>query len=580
MGKDKKNSAGLIKKFALFYKPHINVFVLDLVCALLICVIDLAFPLVSRMVMQTLLPQKLYTTFFLVMGALAFSYVLRTFFTYIVTYIGHRLGVLMEADMRSALFAHMQKLSFSFYDNNRTGYLMSRVTTDLFDITELAHHGPEDIFISTVTMAGAIIIMFGVNWKLALLLAVLVPIGVTFTILNRKRMLSTSKSVKERQAGINAGIESSISGARVAKAFVNEDYEIEKFQRSNEYFKNSKREFYAAMAVFLSGMEFFTNIFNVAVIAFGGYLIMRGELDYIGLITFTLYVSAFLTPVRKFSQFMELYSSGMAGFERFDEIMSIKPEIVDSPDAKSLKKVKGDIVFKNVGFSYNNQKSVLKDINLSIKPGQTIALVGPSGGGKTTLSHLIPRFYEIETGNITIDGSDIRDVTLESLRENIGIVSQDVFLFADTVKENIRYGKINATDEEIIEAAKRAEIHDMIIEMEHGYDTNVGDRGVLLSGGQKQRISIARIFLKNPPILILDEATSALDTITEAKIQAAFTELSKGRTTLVIAHRLSTVHNADEIIVISDKGVEERGTHDELISMHGAYATLYESQLK
>lgn len=580
MSSNKKSNAGLVRKFARFYKPHAHIFALDLVSALLICVIDLAFPLVSRMVMQNLLPEKLYTTFFIVMGALALAYVLRTFFAYIVTYIGHHLGVLMEADMRSALFSHMQKLSFSFYDNNRTGYLMSRVTTDLFDITELAHHGPEDIFTSTVTMAGAIVIMFSVNWKLALMLAVLVPVGVTFTILNRKRMMSTSKRVKERQAGINAGIESSISGARVAKAFVNEDYEIEKFESSNEYFKSSKREFYAAMAIFLSGMEFFTNIFHVAVIAFGGYLIMRGELDYIGLITFTLYVSAFLTPVRKFSQFMELYSSGMAGFERFDEIMSIAPEIVDVADAKPLKNVAGEIVFNNVGFSYNNHKSVLKDINLNIKPGQTIALVGPSGGGKTTLSHLIPRFYEIDSGSITIDENDIRDVTLESLRENIGIVSQDVFLFAATVKENIRYGKINATDEEIIEAAKRAEIHDMIIEMEHGYDTNVGDRGVLLSGGQKQRISIARIFLKNPPILILDEATSALDTITEAKIQAAFTELSKGRTTLVIAHRLSTVHNADEIIVISDKGIEERGTHDELIAQRGAYASLYESQLK
>ena len=576
----KHKQQGTVKAFIAYYRPHVGLFTLDIVCALFIAGIDLAFPLITRYAMSSLLPESSYTVFFIVMGALVLAYLLRSGFDYIVAYWGHILGVRMEADMRRDLFTHLQKLSFRFYDKHRTGQLMSHVTTDLFDITELAHHGPEDLFISLITIIGAFIVMLTISWPLALVLIVLVPVGVLFMMLQRKRMMSASKKVKERTAGINAGLESSISGARVAKAFTNEAYEIDKFMESNEHFKTSKGEFYSAMGVFASGMGFFTNLFNVAVIAVGGYLIMQRKFDYIGLVTFTLYVGVFLQPIRRLTAFMENFASGAAGFIRFRELLSEKPDITDAPDAVELTNVHGDIDFDNVSFAYNDHTKVLSGLSLKIGAGKTLALVGPSGGGKTTLCHLIPRFYEATDGCIRIDGKDIKSVTLLSLRQNIGIVSQDVFLFAGTVKENIRYGRIDATDAQIVEAAKRAEIHDMIMEMENGYDTQVGERGVRLSGGQKQRISIARIFLKNPPILILDEATSALDTITEAKIKQSFEELSKGRTTLVIAHRLSTVKNADEIIVIGEEGVIERGAHEVLLAKGGEYAALYNSQFR
>ncbi len=569
--------------FALFmsyYRPHIKLFALDMFCAFMIAAIDLSFPLVSRYAMTELLPHKAYEAFFVIMGALVAAYVLRNVFYYIVTYWGHSLGIRIEADMRRDLFTHLQKLSFRFYDTHRTGKLISHVTNDLFEVTELAHHGPEDVFISLITIIGSFIVMLGVNWVLALVLIVLVPVGVLFTMLLRKRMMSASRRVKERTAGINAGLEMSISGARVAKAFTNEDYEIAKFAENNERFKRSKGEFYSAMAVFASGMDFFTNLFSVAVVAVGGYLIMQEGFDYIGLVTFTLYVSVFLQPIRRLSAFSEQFAIGSAGFGRFCDLMNEEPEIVDAPGAIELKDVRGDIAFENVSFSYNDRTNVLKDLNLTVEAGKTLALVGPSGGGKTTLCHLIPRFYEADSGRITLDGHDIKNIKLASLRRMIGIVSQDVFLFAGTIKENIRYGRIDAADEEIIEAAKRAEIHDMIMEMESGYDTEVGERGVRLSGGQKQRISIARIFLKNPPVLILDEATSSLDSVTEAKIQASFDELSKGRTTLVIAHRLSTVRNADEIVVIGEEGIIEQGAHEQLLSAGGEYAKLYNSQFR
>jgi len=580
MNTEKQKNKSSLRLFVSYYRPHLKLFILDLCCALLISIIDLAFPLITRYSMNNLLPNDLYSAFFLIIGSLVLVYILRSIFSYIVAYWGHTLGVRMEADMRRDLFTHMQKLSFRFYDKNRTGQLMSRVTNDLFDITELAHHGPEDLFISLVTIIGAFVIMLTINVTLALVIIVLVPIGILFTLMQRRRMMSASRKVKERTAGINAGLESSISGARVAKAFTNEAYEVDKFMESNEKFKLSKGEFYSAMGIFTSGVDFFTNLFNIAVIACGGYLIMQKSFDYVGLITFTLYVSAFLQPIRKLAQFMEQFSSGMAGFSRFKELLNEAPEILDSPNAKELKDVKGNIEFKDVSFSYNDKTNVLSNLNLKIAAGKTLALVGPSGGGKTTLCHLIPRFYEINSGHITIDGYDIKDVTLFSLRSNIGIVSQEVFLFAGTIRENIRYGNIDATNAEIIEAAKRAEIHDMIMEMENGYDTYVGERGIRLSGGQKQRVSIARIFLKNPPILILDEATSALDSVTETKIQQSFDELSKGRTTLVIAHRLSTVKNADEIIVIDEDGIVERGTHEELLNKGGMYSKLYKSQFK
>lgn len=569
-----------LKHFVSYYRRHWRLFVLDLACALMIAAVDLAFPLASRYAMTTLLPADMYHTFFIIMGALVAAYLLKALFMYIVTYWGHTLGVRMEADMRHDLFTHLQKLSFRFYDKNRTGQLMSRVTTDLFDITELAHHGPEDLLISLFTIIGAFVVMLTINVKLAFVLIILVPVGILFTLAQRKRMMRASKHVKERTAGINAGLESSISGARVAKAFTNEAFEVDKFMENNEKFKRSKGEFYSAMAVFLSGVEFFTSLFSVAVIAFGGYLIMRGEMDYVGLITFSLYVATFLQPIRKLSMFMEQFTSGMAGFHRFRELLNEQPEIIDAPDAITLKDVKGDIMFEDVSFSYNDKTRVLAHLNLKIDAGKTLAIVGPSGGGKTTMCHLIPRFYEASGGRITVDGHDIKDVTLLSLRQNIGIVSQDVFLFAGTIKDNIRYGRIDATDSEIVEAAKRAEIHDMVMEMENGYDTQVGERGTRLSGGQKQRISIARIFLKNPPILILDEATSALDSVTEKRIQKAFEALAVGRTTLVIAHRLSTVRGADEIIVIDEEGVAERGTHTQLLAIGGEYARLYNSQFK
>ncbi len=574
---EKKSS---LKHFVSYYRRHWRLFVLDLACALMIAAVDLAFPLASRYAMTTLLPADMYHTFFIIMGALVAAYLLKALFMYIVTYWGHTLGVRMEADMRHDLFTHLQKLSFRFYDKNRTGQLMSRVTTDLFDITELAHHGPEDLLISLFTIIGAFVVMLTINVKLAFVLIILVPVGILFTLAQRKRMMRASKHVKERTAGINAGLESSISGARVAKAFTNEAFEVDKFMENNEKFKRSKGEFYSAMAVFLSGVEFFTSLFSVAVIAFGGYLIMRGEMDYVGLITFSLYVATFLQPIRKLSMFMEQFTSGMAGFHRFRELLNEQPEIIDAPDAITLKDVKGDIMFEDVSFSYNDKTRVLAHLNLKIDAGKTLAIVGPSGGGKTTMCHLIPRFYEASGGRITVDGHDIKDVTLLSLRQNIGIVSQDVFLFAGTIKDNIRYGRIDATDSEIVEAAKRAEIHDMVMEMENGYDTQVGERGTRLSGGQKQRISIARIFLKNPPILILDEATSALDSVTEKRIQKAFEALAVGRTTLVIAHRLSTVRGADEIIVIDEEGVAERGTHAQLLAIGGEYARLYNSQFK
>lgn len=569
-----------LRQFFSYYRPHKKLFALDMICALLIAVIDLSFPIVSRYAMSELLPVKLFGHFFILMGTLVVAYLLRAVFEYIVTYWGHTLGVRMEADMRHDLFTHLQRLSFRFYDKHRTGQLMSRVTNDLFEITELAHHGPEDLFISLVTIIGAFVVMLSISWQLALVLIILVPIGVLFVMMLRRRMMKASKNLKERTAGINVGIESSISGARVAKAFTNEDYEIEKFSKNNARFIRSKSGFYKTMGVFLSGMGLFTNLFSVAVIAVGGYLIMNNKFDYVGLVTFTLYVGVFLQPIRRLTSFMEAFSSGAAGFSRFRELLAEQPEISEAENACELTNVKGLIEFENVSFSYDDHTRVLNNLSLTIEAGKTLALVGPSGGGKTTLCHLIPRFYEADSGRIAIDGNDIRDVSLLSLRRNIGIVSQDVFLFAGSVRENIRYGRIDASEEEIIEAAKKAEIHEAIMEMEDGYDTEVGERGVRLSGGQKQRISIARIFLKNPPVLILDEATSALDSITEQRIQKSFEQLAQGRTTLVIAHRLSTVKNADEIIVVDEDGVTERGTHGQLIKAKGSYAKLYCSQFE
>ena len=574
-----------LRRFLAYYGPHKGLFILDLACALVVAAVDVAFPLVTQYILRTLLPamaldSALVSTFVLLIVCLVCAYFTRAVLQYIIGYWGHRLGTFIEADMRRDIFTHIQTLPFAFYDRIRTGKLLSRITNDLFEVTELAHHGPEDVLISTMTILGAFIAMFSIEWRLALCLLILLPVIIYFVMHTRLKMRRTSRQVKERMAEINADIESSISGARTAKAFANEKYEIKKFEKGNKNFLSAKKDFYKVMAVFNSGTEFFLAMFNVAVLACGGYLIYKRQLDTVTLITFTLYISTFTSPIKRLAAFAEQYMIGMAGFTRFLEIMDTKPAIEDKPDAIELKDVKGDLAFSHVSFAYNEGQNVLQDVDLSSPAGKTLALVGPSGGGKTTLCHLLLRFYDIREGSITIDGHDIRDVTMRSLRENVGIVQQDVFLFADSILENIRYGRLDATDAEVVEAAKRAHIHEEIMTFPDGYETNVGERGMLLSGGQKQRVSIARLFLKNPPVLILDEATSALDTLTEADIQHSFDELSKGRTTLVIAHRLSTVQNADEIVVIDEHGIQERGTHEELLAKNGLYAGFYQATLR
>ena len=566
---------GAIREFASFYKPHMRMFLLDMACASVISLVDIFFPVFTRWVLYDYIPNRMMRTFALMAAMMLALFLVRTAAQWVVTYLGHVMGVHIEADMRSAIFAHMQKLGFSFYDKNRTGLLMSRVTNDLFEITELAHHGPEDLFISFLTLTGAFIVLWRIQVKLALVLMISVPLIVLFVATRRSRMMSVSRAVKQRTAGINAEIESSISGIRVAKAFGNEQKEIEKFTDCTGRYVSAKSGYYKVMADFHSGTELMMNLMSLSVIIAGSYLIMKEQMDIATLVTFNMYVASVQSPIRKLTQFTEQFTQGMAGFQRFRAIMHEQPDITDSPAAQALENVRGEIEFKDVTFTYDEKKeAVLENVSLHINPGEMLALVGPSGGGKTTLCQLIPRFYEATRGSITIDGQDIRDVKLADLRRNIGIVQQDVFLFAGTIVDNIRYGRPDATMEEIIEAAKLAEIHEDIMRMPDGYETVVGERGIMLSGGQKQRVSIARIFLKNPRILILDEATSALDTATERKIQQAFDRLAQGRTTLVIAHRLSTIRNADEIIVIGEHGILERGTHAQLVRRGGVYAEL------
>lgn len=566
--------------FAAYIRPHRRAFAIDMGLSVAVALVDLIFPIVSRWSMRTLLPENLFATFFAVMAVVFIAYILRAWFMYLVTVIGHRMGTLVEADMRRDVFMHMQELSYSFFDRNRTGVLLARVTNDLFEIVELAHHGPENILTCTLTIVGALGILLTVNWKLSLLLIVMLPVCIIFGFRQRMNMQRANKEVKKKTGEINAAIESGISGIRTSKAFANEEAEDAKFTVANEAFKDSKVGYYRAMGLFNAGVEATVGLMQVAVITMGGYMIMREQMNYVDLITFTLYVSTFTAPIRKLMQFMEIYTQGMAGFERFLELMRTKPEIEDAPDAREIipEEVRGEIVFDHVSFHYQDGTEVLEDVSTQIRPGETFAMVGSSGGGKTTMCHLIPRFYDVSEGRILVDGIDVREVTQASLRRCIGIIQQDVFLFAGTVMDNIRYGCPEAADEEIVRAAQLARIHDDIMEMPDGYDTFVGERGIVLSGGQKQRISIARVFLKNPPILILDEATSALDSVTEAQIQESLDELSRGKTCIVIAHRLSTVMDADRIAVIEDRHIVEQGTREQLLAAGGAYAQLERAQ--
>jgi len=567
-----------LKKFISYYKPYKSMFFMDMFCALILSGIDLLFPSLVKYLMDevySLRPQNMVRIILLTGAGLLALYIVRFFCQYYITSWGHIMGARMESDMRSDLFNHLQKLSFSFYDNANTGKLMSRITNDLFDISELAHHGPEDIFISIVKIAGAVIIMMTMNVPLTLILLALMIIIVIFTAKYNLKMRSVFAKNREKIAQVNAQTQDSLAGIRVVKSFSNEDIEREKFEYGNIQFLETREDSYTIMGQFFSGNQFLQGILYLSVLVLGGLFLSHDRISTSDLIAYVLFVNVFLNPIDRLVNFTEAFQRGMSGFDRFLEIMNTKPEIEDAEDAVVLENVEGRIEFKDVAFSYNDKKEVLKDINITIEKGQTVALVGPSGSGKTTFCNLIPRFYEVNEGSIMIDGKDIRSVTLASLRRNIGVVQQDVYLFTGTIMENILYGKPDATREEVIQAAKLANAHDFIMELENGYDTFVGERGVKLSGGQKQRISIARAFLKNPPILILDEATSSLDNESERLVQESLKLLTKGRTTLIIAHRLTTIKNANNIIVLTSNGIEEQGTHQELMAKGGVYAALH-----
>lgn len=571
----------LFSIFASYFKQHKWLLVLDLVCAVLVAAITLIFPMVSRYALQNILPTKNYLLFSYIMIGLLLSLILKTIFQFIVTYQGHLMGVKMEADMRHDLFVHISHMDFAFFDKHRTGSLLSRVVSDLFEISELAHHGPEMLLTSIITLVGSFVFMLMIQWELALVLFVLIPLIILLVSVMRRKLEKSSMKLKKTTANINSDIESSISGIRTAKAFNNEDLEIEKFNSANELYKEARQNFFRIMGMFHGGIMGLSGVLTLVIIAVGGYFVALNKMTVVDLMTFIIFVNAFLMPINQMVAFFEIFSNGKAGLTRFVEIMRTNPSIADSDDLLDIYPLQGDIVYKNVSFSYEDSHSkntVLKDINLEVKQGEKLAVVGPSGSGKTTLCQLLVRFYEINSGEISIGGHDIRDLTISSLREQVGIVQQDVFIFADSILENIRYGRPDATKQEVIQAAKNAEIHDFIMTLPQGYDTVVGERGITLSGGQRQRLSIARIFLKNPPFMILDEATSALDTETEINIQNSLEKLSKGRTVMVIAHRLSTIKNADKIIYLDDKGIKEKGTHNQLMKEKGDYYNLYNAQ--
>ena len=563
-----------LKIFFSYYRPHWQLFAADMSCAVFMAAIDVAFPMFSRYALNTLIPNFQLQTFLILVALLFVGFCIHKGCNWFVAYWGHVFGTRVEQDMRRDVFDHLEKLPFSFYDQNRTGKIMSRATTDLFEITELAHHGPEDFTIAMLNLIGAFIMMLHIRWELAIIVVVVLPVMIAIGIISRRNLSKTSVKVKEITAEVNAGLESSISGIRVTKGFNNEEFERKRFDGFNKQFSDAKKWRYKYMATFFSNIEFCNNLLSLVVLGAGGYFIIKGKMTLPDLVAANLFVAAFRAPIGKLNFLVEQYTNGMAGFNRFLEIMRTEPEPADAPDAVEILSARGNISFKDVSFSYTSDFPVLSGVNLDIHAGEKFALVGASGGGKSTICNLIPRFYEITGGEISLDGIDIKKIKKSSLRAQIGIVQQDVFLFAGTIRENIAYGKPGATDAEIEQAARRAEIHEDIMKMPNGYDTVVGERGIKLSGGQKQRVSIARCFLKNPPILILDEATSALDTATEIKIQHSFDELAKGRTTLVIAHRLSTIKNADKIAVVTDHGIAEQGTHDELMAKQGEYFKL------
>jgi ATP-binding cassette subfamily B protein len=569
----------MIKKFSKYYINHWKLFLLDIVSALLMSSLDLMFPVIVQQLLDNYFPNKNSAMIIRMLVLLLILYVLRLIFQYIVHYWGHVVGIRMETDMRKKLFNHLQKLSFKFYDNTKVGYLMSRIVNDLNNISELAHHGPEDLFISSVMLLGSFVILLLMKWQLALFTFAILPIMFYFSLILGKKMYSSFKDIREKIAEVNSIVEDSLSGIRVVKSFTNEELEEDKFDYGNQRFRESREYAMRNMAQFHSGMNFFSNLIILSTLSAGAYYLFNDSLTTGELVAFLFYVNMFMNPIRRLINFNEQFQKGMAGFNRFLELLDIEPEIDDKANALELTNVKGQISYKNVSFGYENHSKVLKDIYLDIQPGETIAFVGPSGVGKTTLCNLLPRFYELNDGKIEIDGINIQDIKLESLRENIGIVQQDVFLFNGNVKDNISYGNFKASNEEIINAAKKANAHKFILNLSNGYKTKIGERGVKLSGGQKQRISIARSFLKNPPILILDEATSSLDNESEKIIQASLDRLSEDRTTLVIAHRLSTVKNADKIIVLTEDGIVEKGTHEDLINKKGGvYNRLYKTQ--
>ncbi len=570
----------MIKKLMKYYKPHMGLFILDLVCAVLISAADLVYPMVSRDLINTVIPQGNIQLIFKIGATLFVIYLVRMILQYIVGYYGHLMGVRMEYDMRKEAFSHIMDLSFDFFDNTRTGHIMSRVVNDLNDISEMAHHGPEDLLISTIKIIGAFILLCTINIKLTLIIFAIMPFVLYFMVMYNFKLEYTFRKTREKLADVNAGLESSISGIRVVKSFTAEDRERAKFDVGNETFKQARGQSVRQIGIFDSVSEFLSNMVIVITIVSGGYFVSKGIINAGDFVAYLIYIGQFLQPLNTFVRFTEMYQQGMAGFRRFQEILSVQPTVVDRPGAKELGDAAGDVEFDDVCFSYDEGDSVLSGINLKVKAGETIAIVGPSGAGKTTICSLIPRFYDVESGSVRIDGMDVRDITLSSLRKNIGMVQQDVFLFPGNIRDNIAYGCPEATEEEVIEAAKLANAHGFIMEMPYGYDTYIGERGVMLSGGQKQRISIARMFLKNPRVLILDEATSSLDTLSEAVIQESLERLAENRTTFIIAHRLATIRKAKRIIVLTENGIEEEGGHEELIAKKGLYYELYNSQFE